>query len=308
VLFDPHDWVLKQLVFEKSKEEWLDQLQHDGRINCRADAVAALANYRDDEQAQAALIAAARGDAFWGVREEAVKALGRLSGETVRAALLAAARDDKKSAVRRAAVTALANFAHPDTKAALRKLIAEDPSYYAVADALRTLVKIDRGGAKPDLEAALDRTSHNEVILQAACDGLAELKDEPAREKLLALLEPGVSHQRRAAVLRALARLGGGDKAVTEKLGAQLDDARLGVRQAAIEALAATGDPAAIDLLLARRAKETRARMVRAIDDAVSRLRGGSDVTELRRRVGNLEEERRQLEERVKRLEEGGRR
>jgi HEAT repeat protein len=101
--------------------------------------------------------------------------------------------------------------------------------------------------------------------------------------------------------------VGGGDKAVTEKLGQQLDDGRLSVRTAAIEALAATGDPAAIDLLLARRPKELRARTVQAIDDAVARLRGGSDLAELRRRVSSLEEEKRELETRVKRLEGGAR-
>ena len=56
----------------------------------------------------------------------------------------------------------------------------DDPSYYAVADALRTLAQVDRAGARDDLLAALDRPSHHEVILKAACDGLAELGDEDA--------------------------------------------------------------------------------------------------------------------------------
>ncbi len=307
VLFDPQDWVLKKVVFEKSKEEWLDQAQHDPRLICRADAVTALAAHPDDEQVQAALIAVAKNEAFWGVREEAVKALGKRSGDAVRVALLAAAKDDPKSAVRRAAVTALGNFAHPDTSAALRKVVAEDPSYYVAADALQTLVKVDRANVKPDLQAALERPSHNEVILRAACDGLADLHDETARAKFLALLEPGVDHKRRSAVMRALARLGGGDKAVTEKLGQQLNDGRLSVRESAIHALEATGDPAAVDLLLARRPQELRARTVQSIDAAVAKLRGGNELGELRRRVGSLEEEKKSLESRVKRLEDGSR-
>jgi aminopeptidase N len=305
VLFDPHDWVLKKLDFEKSKEEWLDQAKHDPRLICRADAVVALGKLLGDEQAEAALIAAAKGDAFWGVREEAVKALGKRSSDAVRVALLGVARDDRKSTVRRAAASALGNFAHADVSAALRKMVVEDPSYYAAADALGSLVKVDRQGVKPDLMAALERPSHNEVILRAACEGLADIDDESSRPKLLAMLEQGVPHERRSAAMRAIARMGKGDKAVTEKLGQQLNDGRLSVRESAIRALAATNDPAAVDLLQARRPKELRARTVESIDEAIAKLRGGNDLNALRQRVGSLEEEKKALEGRVKKLEDG---
>jgi aminopeptidase N len=252
----------------------------------------------------AALIAAVRNDAFWGVRQEAVKTLAKASGDEVRAALLHTLKSDAKAAVRREALVSLQKFPHDDTRAAARQTIESDRSYYVVAEALRTLVKIDRDKSASVLLAALDRPSDNEVILRAACNGLVDLKDQTADEKIAKLLEGKLTPQHRGTLIAALARLKPDDPAALERLHAQLDNDRTDVRRAAIEALSGIGTTASIDKLLARREREeipsTRARL----DDAVEKLRqrlGQPDS--LRTELEQLRKQNQQLEERLKKLE-----
>jgi hypothetical protein len=99
-----------------------------------------------------------------------------LNGDKVRDALIEASQRDAKAQVRREAIRSLASFSHDSARQAIRAVIAQqDQSYNSVAEALRTLVKIDRGGCRGELVAALRTPSHQDVILRAACDGLVEL-------------------------------------------------------------------------------------------------------------------------------------
>lgn len=306
VCFDPRDWVLKRLVFEKSKEEWLDQLARSEHVICRTQAVEALAKLDKDDDSRDALLRAAKGDAFWGVRQEAVRALGKQSGDTIRAALLAIAKDDTKSHVRREAISALGSFAHDETRQALRQIIVNEKSYHAVADALRALVKVDRDNCLPLLLAALDQESHHEVIRQAACDGLADLKSDKGAEKLTQLLAGKLLPEQRVVLLGALARLKADDAQVFDQLKGELDQRRANVRRTAVDLLVALGDPRAIEPLLARRGKEESNGVVRAIDSAVEKLRGQEkNVSDLRKELEGLRKQNRDLEERLKKLENG---
>ncbi len=79
VLFDKGDKILKSLDFQKSPEEWIRQLRTASDVPDRADAAVALGNLRDNETAIDALGEAAQHDKFWGVREEALRSLGRIN-------------------------------------------------------------------------------------------------------------------------------------------------------------------------------------------------------------------------------------
>lgn len=305
VCFDPNDWVLKKLDFEKPKEEWLDQLAHDEHMICRVRAAQGLAQFTKHHDVRDALAGAIRNDKFWAVRKEAVTALGKFSGDDARKVLLEAAKSDAKSFVRREAVKALGKFSHDETRQTLREVIKSDPSYETVAEALRVLVKVDRDHCKPDLLAALDRDSHKHVILRAAADGLAGLKDEESVPKLRAMLDAPSAPDRRAAVMKALAKLKADDPEVIELLGRQLDDARREVRTAACEALGAGGNPAAIPLLVARRGKEANSSLLHTFDKSLEKLREQqTHLGKLRKQVDTLQKENRKLEERLKKIED----
>ncbi|HYW81299.1 MAG TPA: M1 family aminopeptidase, partial [Thermoguttaceae bacterium] len=304
VCFDPRDWVLKKLTLQKSREEWLDQAVAEPNMICRVRAVQQLGAMTDDRSALAILAKAAQDDKFWAVRQKAVEAIAKFGGEDARKTLLAVAKDDPKSFVRREAIKALAKFSHDRTRAALREIIQQDQSYEAVAEALRSLAQVDRTGCRTDLLAALNRPSHKEVILKAAAGGLADTKDPQAVERLLPILDAPAPSRRRTAVLSALAKLGADDPEMLEAIGRQLEDARYSVRSAACTALAETGNPAAIDLLLARRDKETHSRTVRAIDESVEKLRERqTELGKLNEKLESLQQQNRQLEARIHELE-----
>jgi aminopeptidase N len=304
VSFDPRDWLLKTLVCDKSKEEWLDQLANSEHVIARAQAVAGLAAYKDHQDTVQALIVAARRDPFWGVRLEAVKQLGTLNKDDVRAALVQAAQQDEKSFVRREAVQALGKFAGDEVKQTLRRTIAQDKSYETVADALRALVKVDRENCRADLLAALDQSSQNAVILKAATDGLIELREtsavDPLKQKLAGKLRP----DERVVAISALARLKPDDAALMDQLKAELDNDRRNVRRTAMEALVSIGAPDSIAWLQARRAKEENPGAVRAIDEALEKLRSAQKpLVDVQKEVDRLRDENRKLEERLKKLE-----
>jgi aminopeptidase N len=302
VTFDPRDHVLKKLTFKKDQREWIDQALNDSTMMARAQAVEELAKLTGEEDVRETLVQVVRVDPFWGVRQEAAKALAKFNGDAVRNALLAAAVD-KNSSVRIAAVKSLASFSHDDVKAALREAIKNDRSYIVVAESLRSLAKIDAAGARPDLVAALEMPSHQDVILKAASESLADKPDDAVRDKLLAMLDSPSTPSRRAAIMDAVAKFGKGSPAVTKQIAAFVDDRRPRVRIAAINALGNTGDPAAAEILAKFRDKESRPRTVRLIDDAIKKLNEAKSAAAARSDVEKLRDENKALRDRVEKLE-----
>ena len=304
VSFDPRDWILKTLKEHKSKEEWLDQLAHDEHLMCRVRAAQALAAFDNDQDAAGALINAASQNSFWTVRQEAAKALGKFSGSNVRKALIDVARQDDKSFVRRAAIASLASFKHDTTARALRTVVEQDRSYYAVAEALKSLAKVAAEDSKQDLIAALDQESHSEVILEAACKGLSDLKLTEAAEKIARLLEDETSLERRVLLVGTLAKLKADNDDAQQALYELVAEDDRRVRQRAIEALVDVGDPEAIGHLLEQRSKTETPGAIRALDEAIEKLRGKErNMEQLRQEIETLRENNRQLEERLEKLE-----
>ncbi|MEO7653665.1 MAG: M1 family aminopeptidase, partial [Bryobacteraceae bacterium] len=84
VILDPEEALLKKLVFHKQEAEWVYQLAHATRAVNRAEAALALGRRRIGAAAQAALVKAACGDSFFGVRVDAVRAMGVVRSEAFR--------------------------------------------------------------------------------------------------------------------------------------------------------------------------------------------------------------------------------
>ncbi len=303
VCFDPHDWILKKLDFKKSKEEWLTQAAA-GQVICRVRAVQELAQFTKDPDVLTALAKVAREDTFWGVRQEAAKAIGAFTDNVARDALLQTAREDPKAQVRREAIKALEKHSGKETVEALRQIIAEDQSYYAVAEALRTLVKVDRAGCRADLQSAMARESHAEVILAAAADGFAELGDRQAGQDMAVLLKQATSPARQKALFKALVRLSKDQPELLEAVREQLDAGGYKVRLAAIEALGEAHDPQVIEWLVARRPEEPDGRLTERIDKSLEKLRKRQqDLQKIQQRLDTVEKENRTLRARLEALE-----
>src|SRR6266478_1976285 len=78
VLFDKGGQILKSVEFHKEKKEWLYQLKNASELADRAEAVQALAKFKNDDDAVAALGSALNTDKAWGLRDIAADALGRI--------------------------------------------------------------------------------------------------------------------------------------------------------------------------------------------------------------------------------------
>src|SRR5260370_39835052 len=80
VVFDKGDNVLKSVEFKKNAAILIYQLKNAETEPDRADAAVALGEVKDSSEVVAALGYAAQHDSFWGIRVEALKALGKLGG------------------------------------------------------------------------------------------------------------------------------------------------------------------------------------------------------------------------------------
>jgi aminopeptidase N len=89
VLFDKGDKILKSVDFQKTAEEWIRQLHTASSVPDRADAAVALGTFKDSDAAVSALGDVALHDKFWGVREEALRSLGRINSPGARKQVLA---------------------------------------------------------------------------------------------------------------------------------------------------------------------------------------------------------------------------
>jgi aminopeptidase N len=321
VHFDPGDRVLKDLEFEKSREELLYQLGHDDDVLGRHAAAGALERHAAESEVRAALLERLEKEPFWGVRLAVVASLAKAhGGSAVLRALAARLGTEPDARVRRALAGALGEAGGEieggeDAALRLRRLIAEDRSYEVVAAALRSLAKLLGKEARGDLIALLETPSHEEVIRTAAIDSLSReegLSDEERKEltgRLLALAARGQPVPVRTAAQDGLAAAGKGSDEVFRFLTAALEDRSPVVRRSAVQALEALGDRRAIEPLRARRAKE-KPRVFRdpvdEINRVIERLESGGDARELRGQVEELQRENEDLKKRVSALEKRG--
>lgn len=218
VLFDKGDQILKSLDFKKSPAELIYQLKNAEAVTDRADAAVALANVKDNADVVAALGNAAQHDPFWGVRIEALKALGKIGGANSEQAILPEMNDEKPW-VRDQAVQQLGNFKDdPSLPAKLTEIASDDKMYRVRTAALNALASLKSPGAYETLVAAVQTNSPDNVVRDAALEALGKLGDDKAVPLLLRWSAPGQDTHTRQAAMMAVARLDKKNKDVTKTL------------------------------------------------------------------------------------------
>src|SRR4029077_18285843 len=101
--------VLKAVEFHKPAAEWIYQLQHAEDVPDRIDAAQTLGDMKGNDAAIAALGEVVAHDHFWGVRVQALTALGRIGGAQAEKAALPGL-GDAEPWVREVAVDQLGKF------------------------------------------------------------------------------------------------------------------------------------------------------------------------------------------------------
>jgi aminopeptidase N len=312
VRFDPGHNFLKTVEFKRGKEMLLYQLKNDDDVVGRIEAARELAKLGTREAVDA-LKDAVMGDAFWGVQNEAARALGSIRSEIARDALLACMKV-KHPKARRGVVQALGQFRH-DAKAAaaLEQVLRKgDESYYVEGAAAHALGQTRAPTAFETLrDVAMTKESQNDVIRASALNGMTELRDERALPIAVEWTRRGKSNSVRGIATLALGKIGQlSDRAkddAYDRLVELLPDEWLRVRLNAIAALADLKDTRALGELARTRDRDLDGRVVRAAREAAARIRDGADKSEelrqLRTDLDKLLEENRGLRDRLDRLE-----
>lgn len=306
--FDGPDWVPDIHRIERPVQEWKYRAVHDPHLLCRHEAIEQLDQDQHRQEAFDVLAKVAREDAFWAVRSRAVDALARVGGPEARDVLVAILQHDPRSSVRRAAARALARYRGDKVVEALLAA-TRDRSYYVVAEALQALANVDPERARPLLKEAIGWSSHQEVILRAAANSLANLGDKTVLPRLIKTLEGPSTWQQRVAVYQAAVKLSEGQTRdrIVQLLLEELNDPRRAVRQAAAAALAQTASPEALQALRRQLSEETWPYMRESLQSAIESLEReiqqreslDGQVRRLQDRLQTLEQQLRAVQEKL---------
>ena len=249
VIFDKGNNVLKTVEFKRSAASLMFQLKNAETVPDRADAAAALGEFKGDRDVAAALGTAARNDAFWGVRVEALKALGKIGGEDAEAQILQAVSDSKPW-VREVAVAALGRFKEDASLGAkLTDIAAGDEAYRVRGAALKALADLKAPNAFETITAAVNSDSPDDTLRASGLRALGALGDERGVPILLDWAALGKPLDTRGTAILSIARLDKKNKEITKALVSYLQEPYFDIRFATLFALGARGDADAIPAL-----------------------------------------------------------
>jgi aminopeptidase N len=320
VIFDKGSRVLKTVDFKKKPEEWVYQLQHAEDAVDRAIAAEALGDVKDNPAVIAALGGAAQSDAFWGVRVQALTALGRLrGGEAAKQVQSALTISDPW--VRDVAVEQLGRFKDESgLPNRLAEIAQHDPAYRVRTAALLAYAQLRPRGGLSVLQSTAKTDSPDDVIRRAALRAMGSLGDDKAVDTLLDWSEIGKPTGLRSAALGSLAQLDKKNQNIEKRLEAMLDDPVFDIRAAAVSALGQRDDSSAIPTLEAmRRRSDLPVNFSNIIDRALDQLKHTNDNgerraqadgdasggdTDVAQRLSRVEQTLTEVNDRLKRIED----
>jgi aminopeptidase N len=272
VVVDKGQHLLKDLQFEKTKEEYLYQLEHADDIAERIAAARGLRPF-DDREVYRALRSAALGDPFWVVRQEAVLSLSLLDDDDLENDLMAAARDIR-SGVRTAAVGALGHFRSGRVEQFLEDLAESDSSYLVVSACIRMLTEMKSDRAFDVAVRNVGIESHRDILRRASLQAFSALRDVRAVPHALRYAEAGNASDIRVLGIRLAGELGMEDAiSVRRILEPMIHDRRESIRSAVADALASLGDSRSLAVLEERMVVEEQEGVRRSLARAISSLK-----------------------------------
>jgi aminopeptidase N len=310
--FDPGNWLLKTVTWPRSKEALVAQLTGDSEAYGRITAAQELGRLGGLDAVKT-LEQAFKNEAVWTVRAEIAFALGTARSSSAEQVLVEALPGEKHPKVRRAIVTALGEFRDEVAANTLREVLKGDMTDHIEMAAAHALGKTRQPGVFETLEAAMGRSSFNEVVRQGALSGLVALKDERAIPLALDWTRYGQPDLARFTAISALGSLGKLVKypekdRIIEQLRDLVEDKNWRARMAAIGAAQTLGDAALLPVLQRKIDLQEDSREVRRAREAIEAIREhssqGLEVTRLREDLDKVLTENRELRDRLESLEQ----
>jgi aminopeptidase N len=320
VCFDVGNNYLKTVELEYPVPELKTQLKYDPDPVSRIHAATALGKKGNLEVVKV-LQQALRKDAFWGVRAEAAKQLGKIKLDQATDALIAGLKDED-ARVRRAVVEALAEIKTETSYDTLKELATKrDASYYVEAATLKSLGSVVSGNLEVKQEETIallqkilrEKSGWNEVIRSGAIGGLSNLKtSEAAADVILEYTKLGVPQPLRLAAIRALGSVAQGQKpdkleVIFEQLEILAGETLYLTQMALISALEQIENRKAIAILSNLAQTTPDGRVKRKAEEAINQVQEklGKDkaIQDLRKEVDKLKQENQKLKSRLTKLE-----
>ncbi len=250
VIFDKGNWLLKELKWEKSVDEWKYQAVSAKNPIDRIRAVQNLVQLPPSVDVASVIANVMQRDQFWAVRREAAQQSGTVAAksDTVKPVLkpaLLAALKDVRSAVRIAAAGSLSSFRGGDVVSALHAAL-DDSSYSVIGSALRSLARVDSSHALALVRNYLTYPSFQNTVANSALNTLVTLDTSEAIAAALQRVRYGQVNGTRSTAFGILRRVGKGRREVIAAIITLLNDKRTDLRTAAARVLGDMGDETAI--------------------------------------------------------------
>ncbi len=213
VIFNKGNKVLSKVWFTKPKEDWLYQLKNSTDAIDRITAIRGLKSFAEENDVVAALKDKAMDDAFWGVKNEAIRMLTNSRDNGVIEFLKTNYSKVNDSRLRRAMLSTMRETVelykdYPE-KESLGKwvegIIASEKSYYAIADGINLLSKLYYVSVLYDaIVPYLSRDSHAEVIRRNIMDALGPSGDKRSKNIFMEYSQKGYTQRLRNSALNGL--------------------------------------------------------------------------------------------------------
>ncbi len=303
VEFDPEEWLLKRIKFEKPLSMLLNQLRGSRDASSRRRAAEGLSSFKNDSEVVEALRKAAgnEGD-HYSVRSETAKSLGKIGGKRALEALMSLS-GTRHRRVRRAVVAALGEFKDVAVAEPLLAALRGDESPYVQCQAALSYAKAGLHDAFQVVTAAVGTPSPEHAMSEACLEALGYVKDPRTRRFLREHLPYGQPTRARVGALKAFSRLGwleDEDVALLKEL--LLEDKEYSVRAQVLESISELLDRRMLNAVREAAGKDIDPRVRRRAMEVALRLSEASSVekalSDVKDDVERVKVENRELRER----------
>ncbi len=276
VIFDKGNWILKDLYFEKSKDELIYQAQNASEMIDRLWAVQELGKNMDGEDVANVMKKIAGSNEFYALRQEAIGNLGKLKNENIARFLIDLYKKESDSRVRRSAVEALKEFKFDFVANFLREVIKNEKSYYVIASAVNSLALIDSVNRIDIIKNALAMDSHQEIIRTTALRRLSDFKGTKLEKEAIEILKKyslrGNNSSVRITAISTLSLFADKDPSIKDFIFGMVNTPEFFVRMVIYNVLGNIGDEKILDYLKSAQNREADGRILHAIWDAIEKL------------------------------------
>jgi len=253
IIFDKGNYLIKELKFEKSIDEWKTQAEFAINPIDRIRALQELTKDSNKVNYVALFSKIALQDKFWAVRSEAISSLGKIETkddnikQQISSTLIDAYKDGK-SDVRNRAINELGKYRGNNVVETLHNAL-KDSSYTIMSSALRSLAKADSTNAIPLFTAYIDTPSYRSTVCNTALNQLAKFDSAKAISISIKKTQYGTPIWERNTALDILAKYGKNREEIKTLFTSLLNDKNGGIKATAARTLGNIGDESVIPLL-----------------------------------------------------------